>query len=228
MITILHGDNIEESRAILLQFHHDQAASDIRSINGKYTNETELVQLLESPSMFFDSTIIIIENLLTTLGKKTNQIKKYTKLLDGNNDKRILLWESKEISRDILSLFSSKIESKLFVYPKSIFNYLDAIKKNNAKSLITQLPLVFQSIAPEVIWNMMINRVRQLMMIKDHASISRLQSWQLGRLTNQASSFTMDELTEKYTYMLDSEFSLKTGSSPLTMQELIRTWILNL
>jgi len=229
MITIIHGDNIESSRNELTSIIASCKGKEIRRLDEKHLDETALIQAMESNSLFSTNVVVIIENLFTPLGRKTKRIKEFTKIIDDNTQSAdCICWEPKELSKEVLSCFTSKIASKVFSIPKTIFIFLDTIKTNNAKTLLSMTDELFLVSAPELVWNMMISRMRQLIQIQSGETPAKLQSWQVSRLTNQARSFTMDKLLKSYKNMLDMEYALKSGLSPFTFADMIKQWILEL
>jgi DNA polymerase III delta subunit len=229
MITLLHGDNIEASRQELISLTAAAADKEIRTLDGKHLDETILIQAMESNSLFGSNVLVVIENLFMPLGRKTKRIKEFTTVLDSTTQTTdCICWEPKELSKEILSCFQSKIISKVFAIPKTIFIFLDGIKANNTKMLLSMTDDLFVTSAPELVWSMMITRIRQMIQILSGVQPAKLQSWQVSRLTNQSRSFTMDKLLQRYEKMLEMEFALKNGTSPFTMAELIKQWIIEL
>ncbi len=229
MITLLHGDNIEASRNELTAIIASVNDKEIRRLDGKHLDENGLIQAMESNSMFGSTVYVVIENLFTPLGRKTKRIKEFTKILDASMQTTdSLCWEPKELSKEVLSCFQSKIVNKIFSIPKTIFIFLDGLKMNNTKILLTLADDLFITTTPELVWSMMINRMRQMIQIQSGVTPSKLQSWQVSRLTNQARSFTMDKILKSYKNMLEMEYSLKSGTSPFTFADMVKQWILEL
>jgi len=229
MITLLHGNNIEASRLELTSAITKAKDKEIRTLDGKHLDENALIQAIESNSLFGVNILVVIENLFTQLARKTKRIKEFTKILDNNTQTiDCICWEPRELSKETLSCFQSKIVIKAFSIPKLIFTFLDAIKMNNSKTPLSLVDELFAASAPELVWSMMITRMRQLIQIQSGVTPTKLQAWQVSRLTNQSRSFTMDKLLKSYSKMLEMEYSLKTGFSPFTMTEMIKQWIIEL
>lgn len=229
MITLLHGDNIESSRNELTSMIMSRKDKEIRRLDGKHLDENSLIQALESNSLFGSMILVVIENLFTQLGRKTKRIKEFTKIIDDNTQTaECICWEPKELSKETLSCFTSKVINKVFSIPKTIFIFLDNIKTNNAKALLASLDELFTTSPPELVWSMMITRMRQLIQIQSGVTPAKLQAWQVFRLTNQTRSFTMEKLLKSYKNMLEMEYALKSGTSPFTMSDMIKQWILEL
>lgn len=229
MITIIHGDDIEESRQEFVRLKQAAKDGEIRAIDGKLIDEAMLTHATESGSLFDKKILVTMENVFAHLGRKTKRIQNIVELLKkASQDTDILCWEPKELGKETLSLFGKNVGIKLFVYPKIIFSFLDALRENNKKVLLTLLDELLVATSPELVWNMTISRMRLLIQIRSGVIPERLQSWQVSRLTNQARAFTMDRLLSLYKKMADMEYALKTGVIPFTMPELIRQWIVEM
>jgi len=104
MITIIHGDNISESRNYFLELKHPPAGGqkNIISFDGGKVTITDLVQNIEGSSLFGDTKTIFIEELLTKLKKTDKQSKEIFNFIDKNSkDSTFVLWESKEYQKEI-------------------------------------------------------------------------------------------------------------------------------
>jgi hypothetical protein len=87
---------------------------------------------------------------------------------------------------------------------------------------------VHETEAPELIFSMIVRRIRHLIQLRDGIVPDTLQGWQASRLTRQAKLFTMDRLVAMYKRLFDMEFSVKNGSSPFTISQLIEQFLVDL
>jgi len=228
MITILHGDNIVASRAELNRLKEAAKDKEIRDINGKNLDEATLRQAVESSSLFGDTLCIVIEQLFTNLGRKEKLIKLYASIImDASKINEIILWEPKELGKTAISLFPST-SIKLFKLPAVIFEFLDALRPQNQKNLLTIFDALVKTEAPELVLYMIESRVRQLIQLKDGVMPNKMSPWQQSRLTNQGKSFTMDKLLVMHKKLIDLEYSFKNGTAPFTLSQLIIQFILNI
>lgn len=219
MITLLHGDNTQASRLELNRLRLASRGKEVRQVDGRGLDATGLIQALESRSLFGGEIFVIIENLFGRLGRKTKLIEDLGKILASSADNtEIILWEDREIGVTVTkSLGSAQI--KLFKFPVFIFQLLDGLRPNNGKALILLLQKLAPSETPELIFAMIVRRLRQLMMLRDNVVPDGLQSWQIGRLTSQANLFTMDELLVMHCKLLNIEYSIKSGIIPLSLSQ---------
>ncbi|MCJ7826107.1 hypothetical protein MUP56_00630 [Patescibacteria group bacterium] len=228
MVTILHGDNIVASRNELNRLKGAAKGKEIRDINGKNLDEASLRQAVESSSLFGDTLCIVIEQLFTNLGRKEKLIKLYASILmDASKQNEIILWESKELGKTAVSLFPANC-IKFFKLPAVIFQFLDALRPQNQKNLLTIFDGLVNTEAPELVLYMIESRVRQLIEVKDGVMPNKMSPWQQSRLTNQGKSFTMDKLLVMHQQLIDLEYSFKTGTAPFTLSQLITQFVLDL
>jgi len=227
MLTILHGDNIVLSRAELVRLREAHKDKEIRTIDGKHCDENMLRQALESSSLFQESLVVIIENLFANLGRKQKEGKHIAGIIEeAGKTIDIVLWESKELGKTVPGYFP-KANVRLFKTPAIIFEFLDSINPNAKKQTLELLTRLLATEPPELVLYMIESRIRQLIQVKD-GSGGAMSPWQRSRLTNQAKFFTMDKLLMMHTTIADLEFSLKTGTTPMTLSELITQYIIEL
>lgn len=227
MITLLHGDDVESSRKELNRLRSGAKNKEIRFLDGRRLTDTALTQALESGSMFGGDTLVIIENLFGKLGKKQTLISQLAAIINRSAQRDIILWEDKEVGSTVQkSLKGATIQ--LFKTPIALFQFLDGIKPGNTKSVLTLFQKTLGTHAPELIYTMIVRRIRQLIQVADGVTPEGLQSWQVSRLTSQARSFTIKRLLALYRKLLDMEYSIKTGASPFTMQQLLEQYFIDL
>jgi len=218
MITLLHGNYSESSRKEFIRLKEEAKAKDIRVLDGRSLDAAALTQATESNSMFGGDTIVFIENLFGKLGRKQKLIEALAAIINKSSAD-IILWEDKEVGATVLkNLPNAKIA--LFKIPSVIFQMLDGIAPGAA---IRDVPPE----APELIFAMIVRRVRQLIQLRDGIVPEGLQGWQASRLTRQAKLFTMDKLLHMYKTLLNMEYSVKNGSSPFTTAQYIEQFLLD-
>lgn len=230
MITIIHGDNISESRNYFLELKHPPAGGqkNIISFDGGKVTITDLVQNIEGSSLFGDTKTIFIEELLTKLKKTDKQSKEIFNFIAKNSkDSTFVLWESKEISKGNLSLFKDATV-KFFKLPKNIFLFLDNLRPNNSKSLLNLFHQALESgIAIELILFMLQRQFRILLALSESAvngsidEISRLAPWQLEKLKKQVQQFDISALKKIYKKLYEIEIGQKTGGLSLSLSQSI-------
>ena len=228
MITLIHGDMIEASRAELTRLKKESKAQEVRSLDGRGLDEAILTQALESNSMFGGDTLVIIENLFGKLGKKLKLIESLCKaLVAASATTEILLWEDKEVGVTVQKNLGNATV-KLYKTPQILFQFLDSLKPKTAATLLPMYQTLVNTTVPEIVFVMITRRVRQLIQLADGVTPEGLQSWQAGRLTAQARSFTIDELVAMHAKLVSIDIGSKTGSSPFTLSQQIEQFIVSL
>lgn len=221
MITLLHGDNIVASRAKLDELKSEARGKEIRSLEGKTVSDADILQALESQSLFGGETLVIVENYFSLLGKKMKEAGRRADLLKQSGEGDIIIWESKEVSKTVITSLGTSAKNILFKLPVVIFDFLDSVRPDNVRQMSSLYRDAIALDAPELIHALLVRRVRQLLMVRDGVIPHDMQSWQAKRLTNQARLFTIEQLLSMYQRLLESELSIRTGSSPFTLAECI-------
>ena len=219
---------IEASRAELTRLKGASKAKEVRSLDGKGLDDTVLTQALESQSLFGGDTLVIIENLFGKLGKKLKLIESLCRILvAASATVEILLWEDKEVGVTVQKNLGNATV-KLYKTPQLLFQFLDGIKPQSAKTMLPQFAKLTQTTVPEIVFVMITRRVRQLIQLVDGVTPDGLQEWQANRLTAQARSFTIDELVAMHAKLVAIDIGTKTGSSPFTLAQQIEQFIVSL
>jgi hypothetical protein len=226
MITLLHGNYSESSRKEYIRLKNEMKSKEIRVLDGRNLDTAGLTQAIESNSIFDGDTVVCIENLFGKLGRKLKLIESLTAIIN-NSSADIVLWEDKEVGVTVLKNLP-KAKVSLFKIPSVIFQLLDSMAPNAAIHVLPFYLTVHETEAPELIFSMIVRRIRHLIQLRDGIVPDTLQGWQASRLTRQANLFTMDRLVVMYKQLLDMEFSVKNGSSAFTISQLIEQFLVDL
>lgn len=222
MITILHGDNQEASRNELGKLIVENKTKEILQLNGKNISELSLLQALQSQSLLAEARLIVLENFLGNLNLKQKASQRLVDLLNQENaNLEIILWENKPIELTKLKLLKGKVVVREHKFPALIFQFLDNLK----------LPLLLQVLetaSAEVVFALLVKRIRQLMLIKDGLAPKELVSWQLSRLTNQAKSFTLEKLIMLDKQLAQIDQAIKTGKTPYNLTSLLTQLVISI
>lgn len=232
MITIIHGDDIAQSRNYFLEIKQKQA--DPIFYDGSKITITNLVQDIQGSGLFGNSKTVFIEDLLTK-GKKKDQATKeiLSFIADNSKESTFVLWESKEISKRELFVFK-EAQVRIFKLPKNIFLFLDNLRPNNSKNLLNLFHQALGSgIKEELILFMMQRQIRILLALSEPAKdpieeITRLAPWQLGKLDRQAKFFQGPTLKRIYKKLYEIEIGQKTGGLPLSLPQAIDFLLLDI
>lgn len=220
MITLIHGDDISKSRTDFLK--RKEKFTDITVIDGTTLDVTSLTQELSSGGFFSDTKTLFIENLFQK--RKGDDLTPFTAILNQyTNSHDIILWEAKEVDKKSLDALG-KHTPIVFKIPQTLFAFLDAIRPNNTKGLITMYHQTLSASEPEMIFFMLIRQFRLMLAIKTDASIDetkRMAPWQKGKFVKQANLFSDEKLMNLYQKLYVIESGMKTGGNAMTLSDTI-------
>ncbi len=229
MLYLLHGDDIATSRNRLIQLKKLFTGSEQRVLDGKSLDETTLTQAVSSHSLFGNETLVIIENLFGRLGKKVKLIDKLAKILVTESaNSEIILWEDREIGLTVSKSLGAKAKIEVYKLPVVLWQFLDTLTPKKTKYLLNLYEKAVTTNAPELLFALLVKRIRQLIMLNGGIKPVDLQSWQAARLTTQAQNFTIEQLELAHANLLHLEYRLKSGNTPFGMSELIEQWLIEL
>lgn len=191
MQIVLHGDNLVASRERLHQLiaQAKTRKEEIVRLSGDKVTPTDVIQALESQSLFGTDRLVVLEN--PTQPPSTS----------GN----LVIWCSKELSKTALAKYKS-FQAELFKTPKIIFQFLDSLSLKLLHQCLT-------TEAPELVFYLLSRRISDLIVAKDTPQLLKQAPWQKQRLIAQASRFSLDQLLGLHQSLLDIDISQKTGSA---------------
>ncbi len=229
MLYLIHGDQSEAARKKLTELKGAAAGKEVREVNGKKLDGPVLTQALESSSMFGGDVLVAVEGFLTHAKKREKSFAtNLTKFITAAQSIDVILYEEKEIDKATIPKLGSTAKVFLFKTPVVLFQFLDSLRPSHAKYTIPLFQKVVATEPAEIVFVMILRRVRQLIQVKDNVTPDKMQSWQMGRLTTQAKTFTMDELVAMHKALLQIDIAIKTGSSAFTLAQHIQQLLISL
>ena len=212
MITLIHGDNIVQSRNYYLDIKNQY--KNIKVLSGDKLSMTDFVETIEGDGLFSTTEAVFIEQIFSKkrAGEELDAIIGY---LNHDHEVPLILWEGKAIDKkQIVKL--KKVTTKLFSYPKILFQLLDAIQPNNGKQLVNLFHQATQTEAAELILFMITKQVRILLALQEQTldsidEVKRIQPWQKGKLQRQAKLFSTEQLIHLHTKLYNFDLGYKTG-----------------
>ena len=229
MIIIIHGDDITNSRKSFLL--EKETRTNPVSFDGEKLEITDLAQAIDGGGLFIEAIDIFIENFISKRkpGKAKEAIISY---LNKNISVNIFLWEEKPLFKKQTDIFKKAMvkEHKL---PQTLFTFLDSIVPNNNEHLIQLFHQAIENADAEFVFYMLTRHVRMLLALSDKNAketideVSRLASWQKGKLIKQERLFSQEKLSIMLfnLYTIDNE--LKTGASVLSLAQSIDLFLLS-
>ena len=219
MIFFLHGDNQVLSRVKLNELIENAKSEkkEIIRLDGLKANLNQVLQTLESSSLFGQEKLVIIEDLFSRpKSKERETIIKYLKKKNIIPD--LIFWEKKEISGTTTRWLPKEWQYQVFKTPTIIFKFLDSIKQNNQKQMLTFLKQSIKKDSSEMVFYMLARRIRELIIAIDLGKEGlKGAPWQIGKLVGQSKNFSLDQLKEIYAKLLNIDIDIKTGSSFMSL-----------
>lgn len=228
MITIIHGDDISASR-LYYNLEKNNSTNPL-VFPGEMLSLTDLAQALQGSGLFSATSTIFIEDMLSErkAEKDINSIVKY--LNDNHTNAKIFIWEGKLLQKKTLLQFKTSVV-KDFKLPKVIFSFLDLIKPNSGKKLLSLFHQVRQHSEDEIILYMLIRQFRMLLSIKTPSAdaideVKRMAPWQTNRVEYQSSLFSEDALINLYKELFDIDLKSKTGQLQMPLSHALDFFLL--
>lgn len=224
MITILHGDNIVASRNRLKELSDEARLKKLELIrlDGQTLNQDELIQALESSSLFGQERLVIIEKLSPAI--KIDYLFQHA-------DKQIIVWEPKALTSAVLKKLKTikNVNLQLFKTPAVIFKFLDSIKPGNNQSMLNLFHQCLEKDSVEMIFYMLCRRFSQLIQALDQNGV-HLQGapWQIGKLKSQAKNFSLKSLLHLQQQLLSIDANIKAGRNIIPLSSQLDLLLLNI
>lgn len=230
MLTIIHGDDIQTSRNLLLDFKKKFPNSI--TVNGENVSLTDLVQILDGEGFFNENKTIIIEKILS----RKKSLKASDTLLDlikaKTLEKDIIIWEGKELDKKILSLFPHSV-IRTCNLPQTLFLFLDSLRPKSGIKLLSLYHKTLETIEPEMVFHMLVRHVRILLSLVNSngefiEEVKRLAPWQLNKYQKQAKFFSETQLRSLHKKLYILDYQQKTGTLPVTLDTAIDMLLLEM
>src|SRR6266568_768058 len=222
MLTIIHGNDTAQSRKCFLDERNK--TKDAVLLDADQINLTDLAQILEGGGLFGETKFLFVEQFLTKR-KKSSDFKDILSYLETQAlENTIVLWEGKELERGALNEFK-KVSIKIFKFPQTLFQLLDAIQPGNTKVMLNLFHQTIETAEVEMVYFMLVRQFRMLLALSETKTqtenpideLKRIAPWQKGKLEKQANAFELGHLVNLYDKLFQIEVGQKTGglSTPL-------------
>jgi len=223
---IFHGENVVASRQKLISKIKEFKGEVIR-LDGNKINLSALKQALEAKSLFGQSKLVVIENILSrSSGHDKDEMLEYCKHINADN---FIIWEGKAIDgRKLTSFRQTKIEK--FTIPATIFGLLDSLVPANPKRSLLLLHQSLKSNSPQMVFYMIGWQIKNLIIAADlgEKGLDRMAPWQKAKLIRQAKKFDLTKLLSCYHQLLEIDWQQKTGQLPLSLASQLDLFIASL
>ncbi|NCO88428.1 hypothetical protein COW98_01830 [Candidatus Roizmanbacteria bacterium CG22_combo_CG10-13_8_21_14_all_35_9] len=187
----------------------DVSSSDLENITS---------WLGQSQSLFSQKKIFFTQNINKRLSRKLNlKINKVVEKLIKDKSVEVVDWEEEIPSRELK--FPKATVVKEFKPAQNIFKLQDSLYPGNLKNFIYALNQLAETVDENIIFYMLVKHIRNLLTVKSGQSISRLQPWQLAKLSKQAKNWEEKKLLGFYQGLHRIDISTKTSSNPFSLKK---------
>ena len=212
---IIHGDNPVGSRDLLNQKISDykqKGIKDITNLDGKKISLNQVIQSIESQSLFGTDRLVVIENLLAR--PKSNDKDEIVSYLKNLNISEVLIWESKKLTKTQIKSFKFAKDQE-FKTPSTIFSFLDSLG-GNKKQLINKYLESINTNSPGSIFYMLSRQIRLIIQTQDPEM--KIAPWQKSKLISQLKKLGLEKVLWIHHQLLQIDERIKTGQSPIGLE----------
>jgi DNA polymerase III delta subunit len=237
MIYIFHGDNIDVSRKAFIEAIAKLKAGGIEEVvrlNGAEIVRSDLIQALESQSLFGGDRIVAIDGLFSRrVSKEKDLLISYilSSLVLLPSSFFLLLWEGKRILATGLKKFTGKpgVEMKEFKLPRLLYTFLDRIYPQNGKPASVIFNQLIEEEPVELVFYWMVKRITELILENSSAGQgSGYDDWKRQKLIEQASKWSGKGLVNFHKKLTEIDEAIKTGSTPSDLSSHLDILLVNL
>ena len=204
MIYIFHGNHSAQSYSEFSELLNNYKLHEKFHQNSKNLEIDSLNRFINTPSLFLETKVVIIENLFSLLKPQLDAV---SKLINSHPDLDYLLWQDKKIETTKLKLFP-KSTVKFYVLPEVLFSTLDSIRPQNKIDFVKKYKNLTSALPFELI----------LFWLKNH----------LRRQLTTYSKFSPHVLKEAYLNLIELDYKSKTGKLLDTKENSLARVILSL
>lgn len=229
VVTILHGDHVARSRARLQTIIDQarQAQKSITRLDAKRSQTPLLESTLGNPNLFFQSQLIIIEELHSQPITKQKDWAKIIANLDQTNLLEIVLWEKRALTATMLKRFpQASVEE--FRVESTLFDWLDSLGNNQDPS--KKIELLQKARASEDEYFCFLMLIRQIRLMIQCKSGHQLKAppFVINKVRSQASHFSTHQLLALYQKLLEIDYRQKTSRQTLSLSQELDLLTINL
>ncbi len=224
---IFHGDDGITSYQKLSELIENYKASgrEVVYLDGPTLDPTHLRQLT-SVGLFGSDKVLVIKNLLSNQKSKSKEL--LVDILSQVTDTEVILYESKKLSDTNLKQFpKAKVSS--FAVSQVIFKFLDLLRPGNYRNILTGWNrLVTLKHEPEYVFAMIVRQIRLLIQAKSGPSYLKLAPYPKKMFLDQAVTYDLSHLLDLHEQLYQIDKKIKTGASPLPIDQLLIQFFLKI
>jgi DNA polymerase III delta subunit len=221
----IHGDYHMGSRNLLTSLIEQgkNGQKEVIELDGSSLDLNGLIQATQSNSLFGGEKLIVIENLFSRLkSKEQEEMLKWLKTYDNSND--IVFWEKKSIGKILQRNLPKNTTVKEFKTPAIIFKIVETLSPANKKQALNLLESILEKEPAEFVFAMVVRQIRMLLLIAGGETVGGAP-WMVGKMKKQASSFSLEKLTERYQKLYEIDKEIKTGKGVMPLAWHLKLWV---
>lgn len=233
MIQIFHGENIELSRKAFIEAIaglKTGGVNEVVRLNGVEIIQSDLIQALESQSLFGGDRVVAIEGLFSRRpSKEKDSLISYLAL--SPCPLALFLWEPKKLTPAALKKFSGKkeVEIKEFKISSLLYKFLDQVAPGNGRRASAAFNNLILEEPAELAFYFLVKRVTELMAENSTSGYGGgYNDWKRQNLIAQASKWTEKGLLRFHKRLTEIDEAVKTGSTPSGLPSHLDIALLNL
>jgi len=204
VIYIFHGNHTAQSYNDFSELLSNYKLHEKFNQNSKNLDIDSLNRFINTPSLFSETKVVIIENLFSLLKPQLDTV---SKLINSRPNLDYLFWQDKKIEASKLKLFP-KSTVKFYILPEVLFSTLDSIRPQNKIDFVRKYQNLITTLPFELI----------LFWFKNH----------LRRQLTTYSKFSVDYLNNTYLKLIEFDYQSKTGKLLDTKENSLERIILSL
>ncbi len=229
MLTLIHGEDTTASRQELTRLRED-FTGEVLAFPLEEATPENLAQVLTSNSLFSVKKLIILENFFTSRKKPPKDFPK----VEDNID--VIAWEGKKLTATqvkVIEQLLPTIKVQEFKQNQVVFQFVESLRPKNQKQMLTLFREYLTVESPEIIFAMITRQFRLLLLAQTNSADGpddylRLSPWQRAKLAGQAKAFGSKHIQGYLAKLLDIDFKIKTGQSPVDLRTALELLLLQL
>ena len=209
-IILLHGNDEARSYLRLTSFIKEAKA---RSWEVVFLDEgsMSIPETLSSENLFPVERFFILKDVKKLGKKEVEWLNKKSKSLGGN----LIIYHQDYLPVTIIKSLPQPLKVEEFKLPKLLFRFLESFLPKKAKETIELLHEVARSEPHEFIFSLFAKHVRDLYWSKVEPKTLPYPSWRVGKLKNQAVSFSTPLLLGILSSLADIDVEVKTSNAEI-------------
>ncbi|MBI5127155.1 hypothetical protein HZA76_01740 [Candidatus Roizmanbacteria bacterium] len=219
MLTIVCGEDSTASRDYYSSLKKNYESKKIQIIEIPASDLENIPSWMgESQSLFSQNKVFFTSNINKRLSRKLNlKINKIIEQIIKDKSVEVVDWEEEISARELKFPIGGII--KELKPSQNIFKLQDALYPGNLKNFLVILNQLTETVDENFVFIMIIRHLKNLLLVKSNQISSKLQSWQIVKLKNQASKWQLNNLVSFYDSFHKIDLSQKTSTNPYSLKK---------